>query len=115
MASPGKTRRTITPAAWRWIDWPLFLATLPILGAGLFTMNSFAPRNYFFDKQLIWIVLALIVFFVLALFDYHFLRRSSVITSLYVAAIGMLLLVFVFGSIAMEMTGSGNEMDSRTI
>jgi rod shape determining protein RodA len=85
---------------WRSIDWTLLLATLPIVAAGLFTMNSFASENYFFDKQIIWAGIALAVFFALALFDYHFLRRTSVIASLYVAAIVVLLLVFVFGTIA---------------
>ncbi len=82
------------------IDWVLLLSTLPILAAGLFTMNSFGAENYFFNKQLVWIALALASFFIFALFDYHFLRRTSVIASLYVAAIALLFLIFVFGSIA---------------
>jgi len=84
----------------RGVDWILFFSTLPIVAAGLLTMNSFVGENYFFDKQLIWISVALVVFFILSTLDYHFLRRSYVIAGLMLFATTLLLLVFVIGVVA---------------
>ena len=53
----------ITKATRTHIDWILFLATLPLLGAGLLTMDSFAGENPFFVRQLIWIGVSLAAFF----------------------------------------------------
>ena len=45
------------------IDWILFLSTLPLLGAGLITMNAFTGDSTYFYKQAIWICIALLIFF----------------------------------------------------
>ena len=83
----------------RHIDWVLFLSTLPILGAGLITMSSFGGENYFFSRQVVWIFISVIVFFAASWVDWRFLRRTGVVVALYLAAIALLLLLFVFGSI----------------
>lgn len=78
------------------IDWYLVGALIPILGAGLVTMNSFIGESNNFDKQLIWVAVAFIVFFLCSFLDMRFLRRTPVIVSLYAAsivALGMLSLV----------------------
>ena len=80
-------------------DTTLFLAVLPLLAAGLLTMNSFVCKNYFFEKQLIWVVLSLVVFFVFSFIDFRFLRRSGVVISLYVGTLLLLFLLFSLGSI----------------
>ena len=46
----------------RGIDWWLFLATLPILAAGLVTMHSFTGDDSFAVHQIIWIAASLLVF-----------------------------------------------------
>ena len=81
------------------IDWFLFFGALSISLLGLATMRSFSPQNDFFDKQIIWIAVAVIVFFLSSLPDYSFLRRTQVLTALYVTLITLLALIFVFGSI----------------
>lgn len=81
------------------IDWFLVAAALAISLAGLVTMHSFSSENSFFDKQIVWISLALIVFFVASIPEYGFLRRTSVIASLFALVVGLLGLVFLFGSI----------------
>ncbi len=81
------------------IDWTLFLAILPILGAGLITMNSFTGDSYFFSRQLIWISIALLVFFLFSFVDFHFLRRTSVVVAIYAVSCGMLFLLFLAGHI----------------
>ncbi|GMQ95314.1 MAG: rod shape-determining protein RodA [Patescibacteria group bacterium] len=69
------------------IDWVLFAAVLPILGAGLVTMDSFVGENYFFEKQIVWIFFALAIFFALSFIDFRFLRRTGVLVTLFMAAI----------------------------
>jgi len=81
------------------IDWPLLVAAVSISLAGLITMNSFVPENTFFDRQVIWIVLAVFVFLFSSIFDYRFLRRSITVTVIFIATIALLLLLFVFGDI----------------
>jgi rod shape determining protein RodA len=81
------------------IDWALFGAIVPLLAAGLITMNSFGGKDYFFGKQLVWVALSLLIFFTFSFIDFRFLRRSSVIFSLYLAAVLVLLLLFALGSI----------------
>lgn len=82
----------------RHLDWVLVVAILPLLGAGLVTMNSFTSESYYFDRQLIWIVLAGIVFFVCSLIDWRFLRRSGVLVTLFAVSCLSLLLLTVIGS-----------------
>ncbi|MBI4120890.1 MAG: rod shape-determining protein RodA [Parcubacteria group bacterium] len=80
------------------IDWILFAALLPILGAGLLTMYSFGGENYFASRQSIWILVSIGVFFASSLFDWRFLKRSDVLVGLFVAAVTVLAFLFVVGS-----------------
>lgn len=81
------------------IDWTLFAALVPLLLAGLVTMDSFGGENYFFEKQLIWVGVSIVIFFVFSFIDFRFLRRSGVVMSLYLGAVFLLSLLFVLGSI----------------
>ena len=90
------------------IDWVLLIAAFSISLLGLATMRSFSVENSFFDKQIVWIGVALMVFLFASLPDYSFLRRTPVIVSLYVFVLSLLSLVFVFGSI---VKGSQNRFD----
>lgn len=111
---------TVAP---RSIDWILFLVLIPILGAGLITMYSFAPATpcgqvsavegaaligveadcgitaggHFFSKQLIWIAFSFLLFFAGSFIDWRFLRRSDVLFGLFVIGAAMLLLLFAAG------------------
>ena len=86
------------------IDWLLFIFILPILGLGLITMKSFVPMGTevnivsLFDKQLIWIFLSLILFFLFSFIDFRFLRRTNVLVFLFLVFFGFLLFLFIFGS-----------------
>jgi len=82
------------------MDWLLFAAILPLIGAGLATMNSFAGDNFLFQKQLISVSVALIVFFVFSFIDFRFLRRTSIITTLYAGVCGLLALLFIIGHVS---------------
>jgi rod shape determining protein RodA len=81
------------------IDWTLFLAAFIISLAGLATMRSFSIENSFFDKQILWIALALAVFFLASIPDYGFLRRTPIVAGLYLSVVSLLVLVFSFGAI----------------
>jgi rod shape determining protein RodA len=91
------------------IDWILFSASLLLVCAGLVTMNSFvASQNYFFEKQIIWVVISIMIFFVLSFVDFRFLRRTGVIVSLFVISIFILTLLFFFGDFVL---GAQNRFD----
>ncbi|HEC32639.1 MAG TPA: rod shape-determining protein RodA [Candidatus Kaiserbacteria bacterium] len=81
------------------IDWVLLISAVLITGAGILTMNSFVGYNYFFENQIIWMTFSVVLFFLLSFIDFRFLRRTSVIVSLFVFSTLLLLLVFVFGDI----------------
>lgn len=80
----------------RQIDWVLLAGIIPLLAAGLLTMNSFVGENIFFHKQFIWILISLSAFFLLSFVDFHFLRRTRVLVFFYLAAVFILLLLFAF-------------------
>lgn len=92
--------QSIFVKVWQQLDWVLFFSILPIIGAGLITMNSFVGNNYLFDKQLLSVAITLIAFFVLSLVDFRFLRRTSVIVTLFLVSCGALLVLFVLGHTA---------------
>ena len=81
------------------MDWFLFFAALAISLTGLATMRSFSADNSFFDKQIIWICAAVMVFFASSLVDYSFLRHTSIIAVLYGVVAVLLMLVLSFGAL----------------
>jgi rod shape determining protein RodA len=85
------------------IDWMLVLFVLPIVAAGLVTMKSFTPLEStadFFSKQIIWVSLSLIVFFVFSFIDFRFLKRTDILVFLFLATSFVLLVLIVLGSIS---------------
>ncbi|MFH0846330.1 MAG: rod shape-determining protein RodA [Patescibacteria group bacterium] len=81
------------------IDWILFFSTLPLVAAGLITMNSFMGDNYFFEKQLMWLGVSIAVFFGLSLFDFRFLKKTEVLIPLFLFFVGILSFLFISGSV----------------
>lgn len=81
------------------IDWFLFFACLAISLLGLVTMYSYSTQNAFFDKQLIWLSAAVVIFFLASIPRWDFLRRTSVITAFYAIALVSLTLIFLFASV----------------
>jgi len=86
------------------IDWILFSAVFLISLAGLVTMNSFLSseaggKDYFSNRQVLWLVVSLTVFFIASLIDWRFLRRTGVVVSLFLASCAMLLLLFGLGTV----------------
>ena len=88
------------------IDWVLLGAVLCVMSFGLATMHSFsAPgfgfgSNGFYDKQLIWITISIIVFFAASLVDWRFLKDTRAVTTLYAIVVILLILLFVLGKVS---------------
>lgn len=83
------------------IDWVLLGAATLLTLLGLVTMNTFSSENVFFDRQSIWIVLALVFSLVLSQIDFSFLRRSNILVALYVISVLVLLAIFLFGYVSL--------------
>ena len=81
------------------VDWFIFMSALAISLLGLVTMRSFSAENFFFDKQLVWICIAVAAFFAASIPEYGFLRRTPVITGLFAAVVFSLALIYLFGAI----------------
>ena len=85
------------------IDWLLVFFVVPITLAGLFTMKSFVPQEgtiNFFDKQVVWIIVSLIIFFVFSFIDFRFLRRTDVLVTLFLIFCILLIVLFIVGHVA---------------
>ena len=80
----------------RIVSWfiPPFLLVL----AGMITMNEIGQVNDFFTKQVVWLLVAGLVYFVLANYDHRPLRRQGIILGLYGFIVVTLLALFVIGS-----------------
>ncbi len=80
------------------IDWGLLAAIMPIMLAGLFTMNSFSESNIFFNRQIVWITISLAVFFFFSTIDFKFLRKTGVVFASYVGIVVVLILLFLLAT-----------------
>jgi len=65
------------------IDWIMLSTASVLVLFGLVTMNSFVGENYFFEKQLIWFGISIVIFFAASFFDWSFLRRTQVLVTLF--------------------------------
>lgn len=82
------------------VDWAMFLPALMISLAGLITMDSFRGEHYFFARQIIWLPVAVIMFFAASAIDWRFLRRTRVLLTLFVGIVAMLALLFTLGHVS---------------
>jgi rod shape determining protein RodA len=82
------------------MDWVLLAATFPIVGSGLLAMTSFIGNNNFFERQLVWIIVSLIGFFIISQFDVRVLARTEILITLYGISLGLLLTLFVLGQVS---------------
>ena len=82
------------------IDWLLFFSAIFITVAGLITMGSFGAIGNYFHKQIIWIIISVIVFFTLSLFDYRFLKRTGVVITIFALSVLLLLALFMVGHVS---------------
>lgn len=79
----------------------LFFSVLSLSLLGLVTMYSHVGENVFFNRQLVWILLATVALFAAMVPDYRFLRTGNMAFFFYVIAVGLLMLVLVIGEITL--------------
>lgn len=80
------------------IDWVLFLSTLPLLAGGLITMRALgAGNNYFFSRQIVWILVSFAVFFLFSAIDWRFLRKGELLVALLAGAVAILAFLLIVG------------------
>lgn len=82
------------------IDWLLFSAVMFLSGAGLVTMYSFSDNDIFFKRQVIWLSISLIVFFVFSFMDWRSLKRPEIALSIFAISCFFLFILFFVGTIA---------------
>lgn len=90
----------------RWfshIDWILISAFLAIAGVGLVTMQSFSGANVFFERQVVWLCISLLTLIALSFLDVRFLRRTSVVVTLYLGTLVLLIATLLIGT---ELNGA---------
>lgn len=84
------------------IDFVLFFSTLPLVVAGLVTMkflgdSSLVGKDYFFNRQIIWFAISLIVFFAFSFIDWRFLRKGELLIFFYLLAIVVFAVLIFLG------------------
>ena len=82
------------------IDWILFFSAIFITVAGLVTMGSFGTADNHFSRQIVWIFISVIIFFIASFFDYRFLKRTGVVITAYVVSLILLRALFVLGHVS---------------
>lgn len=106
MGSPISTKISRLFPSFIWekisnIDWILFLSAVLIAFGGIATMNSFVEKqNHFFERQLIWISIAIVLFFITSFVDFRFLRRTGVVVSIFIVSCVVLALLFTMGYVS---------------
>lgn len=81
-------------------DWLLFFSVLLVVSFGLVTMSTFVGENFFFEKQIISLGVAIIAFFLATRMDTDILKRTDVLVTLFLIMSAILLVLFGIGSIA---------------
>lgn len=79
----------------------LFLGVLGLSFMGLVTMYSHVGDNVFFDRQIIWIVLAVVGLCLAMIPDYRFLRSGNMAFFFYIVTILSLILVLFIGEVTL--------------
>ena len=79
----------------------LFTSVILLTSLGLATMYSYQGDNAYFNRQLLWIGIALMAFFLALLPDYRFFRTGNTTFFFYIGIIVALILVLFIGEITL--------------
>ena len=93
----------IQSAFFKRVDWLLVSFILPVVLAGLFTIKSFVPsesEGNFFGRQIIWIALSFLIFFIFSFVDFRFLKRTDILVFFFTLFSVALLALFILGRIS---------------
>ena len=82
------------------VDIIMLTSAVLIVLAGIVTMHSYGDADSVFSgRQLIWLAIGLPLAVALSFIDFRFLRRTAVVTTLYVLTVVVLIALFFFGDI----------------
>ncbi len=82
------------------IDWYLLLFSIPIVVAGLVTMQSYGEGSVFFDKQAMWLAVSIFIFFLFSFIDISLLKNTKVLLIAFFACLSLLVFVLIGGHVA---------------
>ena len=81
------------------VDWVLIFSVFLISLAGLVSMDSFVSSSNYFGRQVIWLSVSIVVFFIASTINWSFLKNTKVIVILFSISVALLSLLFVVGSV----------------
>ena len=90
------TRAVLGRFAFPRIDWLLLLPALALSLIGIITMHTFGGDESFAPRQLLWVLIGVLAYGAASIVDLRFLRRTSVVTMLYLFALLLLILLVMF-------------------
>lgn len=82
-------------------DWWLFSGAIALSLLGLITMYTHVGENTFFNRQLVWIFIAIIGMLAAMVPDYRFLRTGNMAFFFYVTIVFLLVLVLLIGEVTL--------------
>jgi rod shape determining protein RodA len=80
------------------VDWVLLGSAILITLLGILSMHGFGTTDQFASRQLIWLSIGILAFFITSHIDWRFLRRTSIVVIIYGLAILLLGTLFIIGS-----------------
>ncbi len=93
------TAKRVFSSIFKDVDWILLFCVVLISLAGLVSMNSFGMNSRFFERQVIWLCVSVVIFLVASVVNWSFLKNTRVVVMLFVLSVGLLSLLFVVGSV----------------
>ncbi len=81
------------------VDWVLSLSVFAVSMAGLISMNSFVSNSSYFEKQVVWLAVSMVVFLVASTINWSFLKNTKVIVILFGISVVLLVSLFAVGSV----------------
>ncbi len=78
------------------LDWTLFVPAIVLSLLGMLTMSTFGADSSVVPRQLLWLCISVFVYIVLSTIDMRFIRRTSVVMSLYLVALVLLASLLLF-------------------
>ena len=77
-------------------DWTLLLPALTLSLLGILTISTFGEEASFAPRQLLWLTIALCVYFGISAFDMSFIRRTLVVMTMYALSLVLLVSLLLF-------------------
>lgn len=80
-------------------DWVLFVSAVLISLSGIVTMNSFVGESSFASRQMVWLLISSVAFFVCSVIDFRFLRKTKFVVALYIFVCLLLVSLLLMGQV----------------